>query len=263
MPTPLPTGWLTAAVGDYRLQGRTLSQPQLAVVALAVAFAGLLPRRLWRWGRLGVTAVHEGGHAVAARLVGRRVVAVHLRADTSGVTYHAGSAGRISRLVTTVAGYPAPGLLAVAGAALCATGRPRAWLGLLAALAAIGLLLWVRNLFGVVIVLAGAGGLGWLAIRGTSGLDALVGATLAWYLAAGGLRSVIEANRQSPLGRCGGAGPVAPPAAGAGHRRLHRGGGGEPAADRRTAARRPVAIRSGAVRRAARHRRPPPRRRRR
>ena len=188
-------GPLAVAAGGYHLAGRTMSQPRLATVALVLALAGLVPRRLWRWGRLAVTAVHEGGHAVAARLAGRRVVGVHLRADTSGVTYHAGSAGRVRRLVTTVAGYPAPGLLAVAGAGLCAANHPRAWLALLAALATVSLVLWLRNLFGVVVVLAGAGGLGWLVLKGTSGLDALVGAALVWYLAIGGLRSVAEANR--------------------------------------------------------------------
>jgi hypothetical protein len=188
-------GWLTAAPGGYRLAGRTVSGSRVAAVGLAVALAGVAWRRPWRVGRLGVTAVHEMGHALAARLTGRRVLAVHLRADTSGVTYHAGPAGWAGRLATVLAGYPAPGLVAVAGAWLCAAGHPRAWLALLAGLAAVAVVLWVRNLFGIVVVVIGAGGLGWLVVAGASGVEAVAGAVAVWYLALGGLRTVVESRR--------------------------------------------------------------------
>jgi len=184
---------LVLAPAAYRLAGRTLSEAEVAAIALAVAMGALVPGRAWRVGRLAVTAVHEGGHTAVAVLTGRTVTAVHLRADTSGATFHRGGRGWSSRLATAVAGYPAPALAGVAGAWLTAHHHSRVWLGVLAGLGALNLVLWVRNLFGVALMLAVVGGLGWLAHSGTSGVDGLVGAVIAWYLAIGGLRSVVEA----------------------------------------------------------------------
>src|ERR1700682_5701179 len=107
---------LVLASASYRLAGRTLSEPALAAIALAGAMGALVPGRAWRVGRLAVTAVHEGGHTAVAVLSGRKVSAVHLRADTSGATFHRGGRGWTSRLATAGAGYPAPALVGVGGA---------------------------------------------------------------------------------------------------------------------------------------------------
>ena len=82
------TAHLAFQTVGYQLAGHRLTLRVLALIALAAALAGLIPRRAWRIGRLAVTAVHEGGHAAAAVLSGRKVAAIHLRADTSGVTVH-------------------------------------------------------------------------------------------------------------------------------------------------------------------------------
>jgi hypothetical protein len=146
-------------------------------------------------GRLGITAVHEGGHAVAAVMAGHTVTAVHLRADTSGVTYHRGKQGWTGRVVTASAGYTAPGLLAVAGAALVADHVTRVWLGVLAGLGVIMVVGWVRNLFGIAVVGGLALALGWLLASGTSRETVVVATFAAWYLAIGGLRSAVEQFR--------------------------------------------------------------------
>jgi hypothetical protein len=160
------------------------------VTALA-AVAGVLVTRVWRVGRLGITAVHEGGHAVAAVLAGHRVT-VHLRSDTSGVTYHRGKGRWISRVVTSGAGYTAPGLVAVAGAALIAHHETRVWLGVLAGLGVIMVVGWVRNLFGVAVVGVLVLALGWLLASGTSRETVAVATFATWYLAVGGLRAAVE-----------------------------------------------------------------------
>jgi len=189
-------GWdaVHAAVpaGSYRLAGRTISHAALAGAALALALAVLVPRQAWRIGRLVVTAVHEGGHAVAAVLVGRKVSAVHLRANTSGVTFHTGPAGRTRRVATAIAGYPAPGLVAVAGAFAMTHGQLGVWLLALLVLAVINVVLWVRNLFGILLMAIGVAALGWLIVNGTPGAAALVGMVVVWYLAIGGLRASAE-----------------------------------------------------------------------
>ena len=174
--------------------GTLISTPnRVALLALGIALIMMAPRWAWRIGRLGVTAVHETGHAVAVVLGGGQVTAVHLRADTSGLTWHTGHLGRLARVVTAAAGYPAPGLLALAGAALVGAGHPAAWLGVLAGLALINLLLWVRNLFGMLVTAVAVTALAWMLGAGPPRADALVGAVAVWYLAIGGLRASYEA----------------------------------------------------------------------
>jgi hypothetical protein len=181
---PLPTG--------FRLAGRAFGLRGIAGLGLALALAGLVPGRAWRLGRLVVTAVHECGHAVAAILAGRKVHAVHLRADSSGVTMHRGTLGRSGRILTAAAGYPAPGGLGAAGAWLIANHHARWWLMVLAGLGAVMAVLWVRNLFGLALMLVWVAGVVWLLESGSVTGQTLAGATVAWYLVLGGLRAAAE-----------------------------------------------------------------------
>jgi hypothetical protein len=183
---------LLALSQAYRLAGHSFTARQVAALGLAVAVVGLVPGRAWRIGRLAVTAVHESGHAAIAVLAGRQVTAVHLRADSSGVTYHRGPRSWFSGVATAAAGYPAPGLAGLAGAWLTADRHARAWLIALAVLGIVNVLLWVRNLFGLLVMAIWVGGLGWLALYGSLSVDALVGAAVAWYLVLGGLRAAYE-----------------------------------------------------------------------
>jgi len=183
-----------AATG-YRIEGRAITRATLAAAALALAAILVIPRRVWRWARLGVTAVHESGHAVVALLVGRKVTAIHLRPDSSGVTIHYRPGGRLRRFMTAAAGYPAPGALGLGGAALILYREPRIWLVALLALGVVNVVLWIRNLFGLVVMAGWIGGLGWLFVRGTAGVDALVSAVAVWYLVLGGLRAALEVPR--------------------------------------------------------------------
>jgi Peptidase M50B-like len=184
-----------ARANGYRLAGHTFTRRGLAGLGLALALAGLVPARAWRVGRLAVTAMHEAGHAVVAILAGRRVSAVHLRSDASGVTIHRGPLGRGGRLLTAAAGYPAPGLVGVAGAWLVAGGHARWWLAALAALGTVMAVLWVRNWFGLAMLVALVAGTTWLMSSGTATNQTLVGAAVAWYLVLGGLRATIELCR--------------------------------------------------------------------
>src|ERR1700738_1204412 len=118
----------------YRLAGQSVGRTEMAVAALAVALLLVVPRPSWRWARLGVTAVHESGHAVVALLVGRKVRAIHLRPHSSGVTVHYGAGGCAQRILTAAAGDPAAGLVGLAGAWLLEHHGPRVWLVALLAL---------------------------------------------------------------------------------------------------------------------------------
>jgi hypothetical protein len=186
---------LVVRTAGYRVVGHRLSPDQLAVISLALALAALIPMPAWRVGRLAITVVHEGGHAVAAILAGRKVTAVHLRSDASGVTLHRGSLSWTARVITAAAGFPAPGVVGAVGAWLIADHHVTWWLAALTGLGLAMAVLWVRNLFGVAVMAVWLAGLGWLLRWGTAGGDALVGAVIAWYLSLGGLRAAAELFR--------------------------------------------------------------------
>jgi hypothetical protein len=167
----------------------------VVTLALVAALGGVVMTRAWRVGRLAVTAVHEAGHAVMAILGGHTVTAVHLRPDSSGVTFHQGKQRWLSRVATAGAGYAAPGVAAIAGAALIAHGETRVWLTILLALGVVMVIGWVRNLFGVAVVGALVLSLGWLLVSGTSAETLLAGSIVTWYLGVGGLRAAVEQLR--------------------------------------------------------------------
>jgi hypothetical protein len=164
----------------------------VVILALVAALAGVMVTRLWRVGRLAITAVHEGGHAVVAVMAGHTVTAVHLRSDSSGVTYHRGRQRWLGRVLTTGAGYTAPGLVAVAGAALTAHHETRVWLGILAGVGVVMIVGWIRNLFGMAVVTVLVAGTGWLLASGTSAETVAAATVATWYLAIGGLRAAFE-----------------------------------------------------------------------
>lgn len=197
---PLPVAVVGAAsaaasASAYRVAGVGISRPAMAAASLALALALVLPRRIWRWARLGVTAVHESGHAIVALLVGRKVTAIHLRPDSSGVTIHYGPGGWLRRMMTAGAGYPAPGLLGLVGAWLVEHHQLQLWLVVLLVLGVVNVVVWIRNAFGLLVMTAWVVGFVWLIARGTAGIDALVGAVAVWLLVLGGLRAAMELPR--------------------------------------------------------------------
>jgi hypothetical protein len=105
--------------------------------------------------KLFTTWVHECGHAVATLLVGGRVTSITIAPDTSGLTQSLVPAGRMARGFVASAGYLGA---AAVGCLLMAATRVAKWGHVI--LLSIGvcmlvtLVLWMRNLFGVVVVLA-------------------------------------------------------------------------------------------------------------
>jgi hypothetical protein len=169
------------------------SDPPGLVVAAAAVLALLLVAgpRTWPLVRHAVTLVHEGGHALAALLVGRRLHGVRLHGDSSGLTTSSGRRRGPGAALTLAAGYPAPALLGLACAAVLARGYVLVVLvGLLAAL--VLLLLQVRNLFGLWSVLV----VGSLLVGATWYLpDAWqqgAAHALTWFLLLASARPVVE-----------------------------------------------------------------------
>jgi hypothetical protein len=144
--------------GEVPLAGAPLAI--VAVVALLVVSV----RPVWEVLRLGVTLVHELGHAGVGVLCGRRFTGFVLRGDMSGHAVTVGPARGLGRTLTTWAGYPAPAIVAVGLVRLGFAGwAPTVLTGVIAVL--LFVLLRSRSLLtvGVVVTSALAAGAVWWA----------------------------------------------------------------------------------------------------
>ena len=122
---------------------------------LAAAAALSIPRATWQWFGLFTTLVHELGHAVAAIITGRVVHGIRIRRNHSGDALSSGR-GVLGTVVSGVMGYPAPAVVGAAQLWCVFNGYTAAALfagGVVLVLT----LLVIRNLFGVLVVLASAG----------------------------------------------------------------------------------------------------------
>lgn len=135
---------------------------QLAVVA-AAAIVAVSVRPIWAVVKLGVTLVHELGHAMVGILVGRKFNGFVLRSDMSGYAVMTGKPRGVGRVLSTWAGYPAPACTAAALTWAAASGWAAAMIAALTILLAISIPR-VRSLltFAVLmVVLTGAASLWW------------------------------------------------------------------------------------------------------
>jgi hypothetical protein len=184
-----------------RLLGSQPAPPRLIVLGSAVlALAIVGPYRSWRISRHVVTIAHEGGHALTALLTGRRLSAIRLHSDTSGLTVSAGRPTGPGMVATSMAGYLTPSLLGLLGAVLLTSGRITLMLwAALAVLAA--MLVMIRNVFGVISVLTTIGiifAVSWFASAQTQAAFAYLS---VWLLLAGGVRPVVELQRMRRRGQ--------------------------------------------------------------
>ena len=175
--------------------------PRLLVLGTAVAALILVGwRRAWPVTRTMVTMAHEGGHALVAVAVGRRLDGVRVHRSTAGLTVSAGSASGPGIVATAAAGYLAPPLLGLGAAALLAAGHLVAAL-LLSLVLVAALTLMVRNAYGILATLTVAAAVALVTWRGSSLLQAAFGYAMVWFLLIGGIRPVLELQRSRRRGR--------------------------------------------------------------
>ena len=166
-------------------------EPGFVLLTGAIALALVLTPVTWPRVRLGVTVVHEAGHAVVAVLVGRRLHSIRLHSDTSGLTVSRGRPTGPGVVAMMAAGYLAPAAVGVGAALLLAAGRGVAMLWAMLALMAV-LLVWVRNLYGLLVLLLGGVGVALLTWYGAPQAQAVVAYLIAWLLLLAAPRPLVE-----------------------------------------------------------------------
>jgi hypothetical protein len=176
----------------------TATQPvpdvELVVAAGLVALVLVLTPATWPRVRLGVTVVHEAGHALVAVLVGRRLRSIRLHSDTSGLTVSRGRPRGPGVVAMLAAGYLAPALLGLVAALLLAAGHSVGLLWLLVLLAA-AMVLWVRNGYGLLVLLAGGAGVLCVTWYAEGAVQSVAAYLIAWLLLLAAPRPLVELLR--------------------------------------------------------------------
>ncbi|MGW3388323.1 M50 family metallopeptidase [Streptomyces cinereoruber] len=155
------------------------------------ALSLVLFRQLWLPARNAITIAHEGGHGIVALATGRRLEAIRLHSDTSGLTVSRGRPTGLGIVLTLAAGYPAAPLLGLGGAALIGTHRTTLLLWAATALL-LALLVMVRNAYGILTVLLT--GAAFLLVSLFTGPDVqgAFACAAVWFLLLGGVRPAFE-----------------------------------------------------------------------
>lgn len=160
------------------------------VPAAVGAALALLP---WGWGaaRHVVTLVHEAGHALVAVLTGRRLDGVRLHRDTSGLTTSIGRPTGPGMVATAAAGYLAPSALGLGLLGLVSLDRA-AWALWVALGVVAGMLVVIRNAFGLLVVALAGAGVALLVWRTDAAAQSFAALALATFLLVGGPRTSVE-----------------------------------------------------------------------
>jgi hypothetical protein len=175
--------------------------PLAGVLGCAVAgLAAVSVRSVWRVLRHVVTIAHEGGHALVALLVGRRLAGIRLHSDTSGVTISRGRPTGPGMVATTLAGYLAPAVLGVGFAGMLTLGRITALLWVSIALLA-AMVVVVRNVYGVVSILVTALVLFAVSWFASAQVQAALAYSVTWFLLFAAFRPLGEVQRKRAVGQ--------------------------------------------------------------
>lgn len=187
----LDVGEVLRRIGDDLVASVPVPAAERVLLPGVVALVLVLAPTTWPRVRLGVTVVHEAGHALAAVLVGRRLQGLRVHTDTSGVTLSRGRPRGPGMVLMLAAGYLAPALLGLLAATALAAGRPLALLwGLV--LLGLALLLLVRNAYGALVVCGLTAAVAAVAWAAPLRWQVTVAYLLAWLLLLAAPRPVVE-----------------------------------------------------------------------
>lgn len=173
----------------------TYTTGDLTVWAIALVLAAAaLTGPAWPSTSVVVTVAHELGHALGGVFAGRKLTALRVRLDASGVTHTRGKASGFGMVVCAWAGYPAPAIAGLLAVLVAVKGWAAPGLFVLALLFA-ACLLWARSVFTVLVLIgcAGASAAMWWYASPVVQSGAAVG--VGAFLVLGGLRSVVDTWR--------------------------------------------------------------------
>jgi len=173
-----------------------------AWLALGVALAAVLVPGAWRWTRRAVTIAHEGAHALAAVLTGRRLAGIRVHADASGLTLSRGRPRGPGMVLTAAAGYPGPALLGLGAAYLLLEQRALLVLWLTVLLLVL-VLVWTRNLHGLAAVAVTLGLVLAVTWWGDARAQSLLAYAGTWFVLLAAPRTVweLQVERRRTRGR--------------------------------------------------------------
>jgi len=153
------------------------------------------------WSPLGyrlvrhlATLLHEAGHAIVGLLVGRKLRGIRLHSDTSGLTVSRGKPTGPGMIATLLAGYPAPAVVGLAGAWLVSAGYAAGMLWALVLMCAL-MLVFIRNFYGLWVVLVTGAGVAVLSWTATGKIIAIAADLMVWSLLLVAPRAVVELHR--------------------------------------------------------------------
>ncbi|QGN34688.1 M50 family peptidase [Microlunatus sp. Gsoil 973] len=167
----------------------------IAVLGLVL----VLYRRCWPITRLLVTITHEGAHASAALLVGRRLTGIRLNSDTSGLTVSRGRARGPGMIIMLAVGYLGPALAGLGAAAMLVAGHSIGLLWLLVALLTVMLLL-IRNFYGVLVLLVAGAAVFAISWYVPPAWQSAVAYLITWVLLIAAPKPVVELIMQRRQG---------------------------------------------------------------
>jgi hypothetical protein len=133
-----------------------------------------------------LTYAHEGGHMLAAVLTFRGLLRYTIADDRSGLTTTPAKPWAVSTLLFLAAGYLAPPLLGLGGAALIAAHNPYAVL-LIAAFFSLLALVPARNALAFTIPFLVLVGIVLALVKGSPTTQATVAVSVVWFLLIGGI----------------------------------------------------------------------------
>lgn len=184
------------------LTTRVDPEPSLVLVTGGLALAAVAVDRVWLRARNVVTIVHEAGHAVAAKLTGRRLTGIRLHSDTSGLTASVGRPYGPGMVFTMAAGYVSPSLVGLMGVVLLVYDQVTLMLwGATAVL--LSMLTLIRNLYGALLLVSVGVVVGAISLYADPDVQAAFGYGVTWFMLLGAVRPVGELQRQRRNGSVG------------------------------------------------------------
>lgn len=190
-------------IGQIWSAATTPVSPPASAIVLSMSLIALIVvvfTPVWRLARHVVTIAHEGAHALAALLTGRRLTGIRLHSDTSGLTVSYGKPRGFGMILTAFMGYVGPGLVGLGAAALLKAGYAVGLLWLLVLLLTL-MLLQIRNWFGLWSVLVSGVALVVVSWTATEAVQSAVAYAVTWFLLLGAIRPVLELQISRSRGR--------------------------------------------------------------